>query len=359
MSSHWPRWSLAVVLGAVLALALPAAANAATTFGSRLIQNPANSGECQALCTIAAFIHPSDPNGDPYSGGSPSDGVITRFRIRGFGAGAPATVTFRLARVTRQSPDSALATSAGAGPTVTLPAAAPGDDIPISEFAARVPVKTGDQLAVDGTNFQATYNSGGDQFSYVYAPPLVEGQGPRGSNAVTGELLVAAVVEPDADRDGFGDETQDGCPTDASAQQACPDRTAPSIGGLAMAPAAFRAAARGPTLSRAVGTRLRWRLSEAATVTFRVQRAAKGRRVGGRCVRQSRRNRARRRCTRYVTLRGSFRRTGAAGANRARFSGRLRGRKLKPGRYRLLAEARDRAGNKTRRPATKRFRIVR
>jgi len=36
-------------------------------------------------------------------------------------------------------------------------------------------------------------------------------------------LNVAAVIEADADADGFGDETQDDCPTDASTQGACPD----------------------------------------------------------------------------------------------------------------------------------------
>lgn len=378
MSSYWPGRLVVVAFGAALVLAVPAAAEAATTFGSRLNQNPANSGECAMLatpCTIAAHIHPADPNGDPYSGGAPQDGVIVRFRIRAHGGAAPASVTFRLANVTFPDPqnlDVALGTAAGTGPIVTVPADT-GGDTPISEFAARLPVKRGNQLAIDGTTVQATYSSG-DEFSYRFDPPLVDGQGPRGSNGRTGELLVAAVVEPDSDGDGFGDETQDGCPTQASAQGPCPpgqeDRTSPALTGLALSPSIFRAAARGPSLSQArgaqrprpvrpIGTRLRWRLSETATVTFRVQRAAKGRRVGGRCVRQTRRNRARRRCTRYVTLRGSFSHTGGAGANSARFSGRLRGRKLRPGRYRLLAEARDPAGNRTRRPATRRFRIVR
>jgi hypothetical protein len=36
------------------------------------------------------------------------------------------------------------------------------------------------------------------------------------------EFLVNADVEPDADRDGFGDETQDQCPTNASTQGSCP-----------------------------------------------------------------------------------------------------------------------------------------
>ena len=80
-------------------------------------------------CTIVSFIHPSDPNGDPYSGGSPVDGVITKFRIRVFGEGGVATrVTFRVANIRLTNPrndDNALATAAGTGPTVDVPAPAP------------------------------------------------------------------------------------------------------------------------------------------------------------------------------------------------------------------------------------------
>jgi hypothetical protein len=35
-------------------------------------------------------------------------------------------------------------------------------------------------------------------------------------------LDLSATLEPDADHDGFGDETQDQCPTNASTQGACP-----------------------------------------------------------------------------------------------------------------------------------------
>jgi hypothetical protein len=43
------------------------------------------------------------------------------------------------------------------------------------------------------------------------------------------DLLVQASVEPDADGDEYGDETQDQCPTDGSTQGQCPDKTAPSV----------------------------------------------------------------------------------------------------------------------------------
>jgi hypothetical protein len=39
---------------------------------------------------------------------------------------------------------------------------------------------------------------------------------------------LAAVVEPDADGDRFGDETQDGCPTNAAVQTACPVPATPA-----------------------------------------------------------------------------------------------------------------------------------
>jgi hypothetical protein len=325
-------------------LALPAAGQAATTFGSRLNHEPANSGECMqpptpGACTLVSFIHPIDPNGDPYSGGAPVGGVITKFRIRAFGeGGAAATVTFRLADINRPDPqnaNTAVGTLVAEGPTVTIPATM-ALDTPILEFPARVPVAQGNHLALDGTNVWATVNNSGDKFSYVFKPPLVAGQGPRGSTDATGELLVNADIEPDADGDGFGDETQDSCPSQGTTQGAC-DNTAPGIGGIA------------------VGRRaLSYNLTEGANVGVVVQKAGKGRRVRGQCRRQTRRNRTRPRCTRWVRI-GSFAGTGNAGANRVTIPRRLRRANLAPGLYRVLVTATDAAGNAA--TVGKRFRI--
>ena len=97
--------------------------------------------------------------------------------------------------------------------------------------------------------------------------------------------------------------------------------------------------------SALVGTRISVALSEAATVTFRVTRLMAGRRVGGRCVRPTTRNRSQPRCVRSVLQRGRIVRELAAGTTRLRYRGRLAGRTLPPGRYRLLVRARDAAGN--------------
>jgi hypothetical protein len=121
--------------------------------------------------------------------------------------------------------------------------------------------------------------------------------------------------------------------------------------------AAYRS---GPSVrsTRTRGTKVRYRLSETARVRFRVLRAVAGRRVRGRCRRPTRINRGRTRCKRYRTVRGSFSHNGRAGRNRFRFSGRLARHKLRPAKYRLVATAKDTAGNRST-PKRKRFRIVR
>ncbi len=68
-----------------------------------------------------------------------------------------------------------------------------------------------------------------------------------------------------------------------------------------------------------------------------------GRLRGRSCVAPTRRNRHARRCTRRVR-KGTFGHADAAGANRLGFSGRIRGRRLQPGRYLLQAVPRTAAG---------------
>ena len=66
----------------------------------------------------------------------------------------------------------------------------------------------------------------------------------------------------------------------------------------------------------------------------------------------------RRKCGATVTVTGSFSVNATAGTNTFRFRGRIGGRKLRPGRYRLTGKATDRAGNVSSVPARS-FRIVR
>jgi len=117
----------------------------------------------------------------------------------------------------------------------------------------------------------------------------------------------------------------------------------PRIDALTLSPASFLAARSGPSVAargRRAGTSVSFALSEAAGVRFTVERARAGRRIGGRCVPKTRRDRRRgRACTLYRKLGGFLARSGGAGANGFRFRGRLAGRALAPSRYRLVAVA--------------------
>jgi hypothetical protein len=108
-----------------------------------------------------------------------------------------------------------------------------------------------------------------------------------------------------------------------------------ALSALKITPSKFRAASKGATFANAVGAKVTYTLSAAGTVKFRVLRAAKGVKAGGRCVAKSRRHRTGKACTRYVAVGRSISRASAAGANSVRFSGRVSGKKLRPGRYRL------------------------
>ena len=102
----------------------------------------------------------------------------------------------------------------------------------------------------------------------------------------------------------------------------------------------FTPARTGPSVRAAPARRLprvRYTLDAPATVRLTVERAVAGRSLSGSCVAATSATRRLRRCTRYVRVRGTFTRTRPAGTDRFTFSGRLAGRALAPGRYRLVA----------------------
>jgi hypothetical protein len=114
---------------------------------------------------------------------------------------------------------------------------------------------------------------------------------------------------------------------------------------LSLSPRRFRAARAGSAvISRRrapLGSTVKLMLSAATVVRFSVERGLAGRLVGRRCRKPTRANRRRKRCTLWRARRGGFDRGGSAGADSFRFSGRLNGRSLRPGRYRLVAAAGD------------------
>ncbi|MEO7198230.1 MAG: calcium-binding protein, partial [Solirubrobacterales bacterium] len=117
-------------------------------------------------------------------------------------------------------------TPVGESATVTVTPVTP------PPFKTRIPVAGGERL---GYSFQTDNSSNcvststaaaGDVAVAAVSGPLGQAE-PSGSPQTNTLMNVSATLEPDADRDGFGDETQDGCPSSAQTAGAC--ATPPSL----------------------------------------------------------------------------------------------------------------------------------
>lgn len=195
----------ALALATVLAALGPAAAaHAATTVGSDLAKS-ATAAPCATPCT--AFTG-DNTTGAP-SAVMPFDGVIVRWRVKS--GSAASGLALRALR------------SAGTGSYVGVAASDPQNlsQAGTATFPARVPVKAGDILGLDdrtgGAKLAGTATA---TAIYAFSPPLGS-FAHIPSKQANRELLVNADIEHDADGDGYGDETQDLCPTDETRHTTC------------------------------------------------------------------------------------------------------------------------------------------
>lgn len=200
------------------------------------------------------------------------------------------------------------------------------------------------------------------------------------ANLATRETFLSPVVEAGPAGTGFAAWRSTGnairiVPIDPQAEPVTPggsggaDTTRPTAGGLRVGDS---------TLTPGQGTTFTFTSSEAGLAVLTVQRQVKGLKVKvrgkRRCVPQTRKRlRALRRsagsaaayrrllrksrCKAYKRI-GSIRQRVTAGRNTINFSGRIAGRRLRPGRYRALLVITDSAGNVSR-TETIRFRVLR
>lgn len=193
------RIALAIFTLAALLLVAPAA-GAVTTIGSNLSGTANDAFGCNSTCTI---VQTSVSTG---SAASPVSGVVVRWRIKTNGAGGPFGLRVALPSMSGMR--------IGAGSSGLVMATTAG----INEFATRMPILAGDNIGLSIT--QATeasnvrYKPGlmtpGASAMY-FQPELPEGQAATPTVNDGTEVFFNADIEPDADRDGFGDETQDRC----------------------------------------------------------------------------------------------------------------------------------------------------
>jgi hypothetical protein len=207
----------AVATAALLALAAPA--HAGTTIGEVATSNPSN---CPGN---TEFMQNAVGTGGP-SYDAPGPGVITSWST----VPTSATGTGARLKVYRPTSDAHDWTVVGESDPETLVPSTP------NTFATRIPVQAGDRLAIrtvgapggpclfpGGTNLGASYSV--FFFQAVPDPSVDPGAGSGVTFADEGEhqlVDISAVEEPDADGDGFGDETQDRCPGLAGTFDGCP-----------------------------------------------------------------------------------------------------------------------------------------
>jgi hypothetical protein len=322
------RLAVAALSALAATLALPSSGLAETVFGSSLVNAP-NQQTCHqqlgGICTMVAFDQPTS-SGAEYTAGSPVSGVITRFKLY-VAATGPAQVALRTARlslVAGSEGKAAVATLTRSAAPVTVTPTSPGE-ARIEEFPTRLTITKGEHLAVDSNDASLTYDAGADTFTFLYSPILLDGTHAE-SKANDGALQVQASVEPDADGDGFGDESQDLCPTQATTQGPC-DYKKPQVTGV--------------RVSNGVA---RYRVSEDSTVQISLERGVRGHEAGAKCHIGAP-TKKQRKCLVWLPLGKAFAAPGAAGMNKVALAKARKGKKLTPGSYRMTFEATDVAGN--------------
>ena len=351
---------LGISAGVALAVAFSvvAPAQAATVVGSPLTASDSNTLETclNGECTQWNDTLPGATLTTPA-------GVVTAFTVR-----SAVAIQARI-RVLR-GPTTATTVVAS-----TSLASIAGTDSP-QEVDARLSVNAGDVVAIsfpaanDPPYSAAAGGVTGRCFTRFAAEPADGSTNASEPCTNNRELLYNATVEADADADGYGDESQDLCPTNPgplacpvpdpapvtpapaspAPAPAAPDATVPVLTRLSLLNEVFRVdkTAASVVIGKPRGTAFRFSLSEAATVTITIEQRSDGRRVTGSCRKTTTQNRKRKSCVRYVRLR-TFERPGSAGANSVSFGGRILvggvSRMLRPARYRALIKARDAAGN--------------
>jgi hypothetical protein len=240
----------AAVVGSLLALAMPglvltggpsqaAAAGVQAKFGAGDITTAGNG-------VVGAFGFTEFP-GLPGAGstlplGAPFSGVITRIDYRYANAGATGTVGFRIGTGTFTAPYNITvrpATPSGADVQTPVPATA-GSALVSASLDWKDPqgapvgvrINAGERVgiaAVGGGTAAAgtlpTSTGGNILFEAGNQTSGTAAYSPFSNNV---ELQIQTTLESDQDNDGYGDATQDACPTDATTHGAC-DTTGPAI----------------------------------------------------------------------------------------------------------------------------------
>ncbi|MDX6610654.1 MAG: hypothetical protein QOF85_2579 [Solirubrobacterales bacterium] len=199
------------LVGTVLAIALSGgpAATAATEVGDECVGNTAEGPY--------SLIPEARASASALPLATPTGGVVTSWKVN---SARPEPVPERMA---------AFRPTGTAG---TFQVLGESSDENVNQglnvFSTRIPVKAGDRfgpvaVTVDSPLFCATGNNGDQTWSFNGS--VGTGSTHTFAAGVQVRVPMLAVIEPDKDGDGYGDETQDKCPQSAAYQGECPTIT--------------------------------------------------------------------------------------------------------------------------------------
>ena len=205
-----------------------ASASASTTIGSSLRQRADLFTRCDSLAGACTELQ---LGAGAAKLAIPSAGVITRWRVRAATTGG---VRLRVLQPAADGTFSVVETSGWESMSRRHP---PGADV-LYEYPTRLSVVAGEVLALDRTVRAGGvfHGYGGDaswraaQFDPLLALDAVGAE--PSSTSIGRELLLNADIEADKDGDGFGDETQDNCPSIPNDQTSnpCPKQSTNDTG---------------------------------------------------------------------------------------------------------------------------------
>lgn len=219
------RATLGLIAGLLGLAALPAAAPASETLG--MVGDP---GICSDGISGNTYVSPSVAAGPDYIANAP--GVITSWS-----ANADNSLTLRTWQFDVLKPDGGTnytVTQKDGVRTLQTPSA-------LNVFTGlHIPINAGDTVGV----YIPTGQGAGSGACLDHTGPMADqfesfgGDPPTGTSTAfsapqgNARLNLAAIVEPDADKDGFGDETQDKCASQAATQAGCSNTFSVSVKSL-------------------------------------------------------------------------------------------------------------------------------
>jgi hypothetical protein len=202
------RWLVRLaVVSALTAIPLASASGAAAATEAG---NKCNADFYSVANTI---VQTSRAAGSALPIAAPVDGVVTRWRLT---SGAPEVFaqTLKVLRPTASAKTFQVVGESNVAGIVTG----------TNSFDARLPVRAGDKFGLYGSAgalFCGGLGTAEDKIGFSAGNAAVGSTMAVESESPNAQMPVSVTIEPDADHDGYGDETQDRCPQSAAVQGEC------------------------------------------------------------------------------------------------------------------------------------------